>query len=129
MVRARSILIVDDDDEICDFLTFEFARRGWQAAFALDGDAAWACLTKQRFDVVVSDVRMPVSDGLSLLRRVRTLDVRPAFILMSGYTDIERMDPQSLDADAIVAKPFDVEELVQRVDLSLAKRLDAGAVR
>ena len=111
----------------CDFLVFEFTRRGWLAVFALDGNAAWRRLGAERFDVVLSDVKMPVADGLSLLGRVRALADRPAFVLMSGYSELERGDARAADADGIINKPFGVEELLALVDRSLSRRAGAGA--
>jgi DNA-binding response OmpR family regulator len=124
--RVRTILIVDDDEEICDFLVFEFTRRGWRASFALDGDAAWARLGTESFDVVLSDVKMPVADGLTLLGRIRALAAAPVFILMSGYHEIERDDPRAAGVADIVNKPFGVEELFQSIERSLGKRSEGG---
>ncbi len=122
MERTRTVLIVDDDEEICDFLVFEFTRRGWLAVFARNGDAAWSRLTAELVDLVLSDVKMPQSDGLSLLGRVRALDRRPLFILMSGYHEVTRGDPRADGVDAIINKPFGVDELFQLIERALSAR-------
>jgi two-component system, NtrC family, response regulator HydG len=124
--RPRSILIVDDDEEICDLLSFEFKRRGWRPEVSHDGESAWARLAQGPVDVVVSDVKMPVADGLSLLARVGVLGARPVFILISGYSEIESSDTRARAADAVLTKPFDLEELVQAIDRSLSVRSSAG---
>ena len=126
MERTRTVLIVDDDEEICDFLVYEFTRRGWFALFARNGDAAWSRLTAQLVDVVLSDVKMPVADGLSLLGRVRALERRPLFVLMSGYHEVQAGDPRAAGVDAIINKPFGTDELFALIERSLSVRAGAG---
>jgi DNA-binding NtrC family response regulator len=122
MERSRSILIVDDDEGVCDLLVWEFARRGWAPTFAVDGEAAWARLREHPVDVVVSDVRMPAGDGLTLLARARTLAERPVFVLLTAYGPL--CEPA---ADGQLGKPFSVEELVALVDRCLTERAFAPA--
>jgi two-component system response regulator YesN len=124
----KSILIVDDEEDICDFLVYEFAARGWHTAFALDGESAWQHLRQEPVDVVVSDVKMPISDGLALLKRARGMNEPPVFLLITGYSALdERASAGDEQADAILAKPFSLDQLIQLVDRCLAERAATGA--
>jgi DNA-binding response OmpR family regulator len=127
--ERRSILIVDDEEEICDFLVFEFHTRGWRAEFALDGESAWEKINRDPVDVVLSDVRMPVVDGFALLERVRGMPVQPAFLLVTGFSEIDDDAARAIGADGIVIKPFDVEELVRTLGRCLAGRAAVGGVQ
>jgi CheY-like chemotaxis protein len=73
MTKAR-ILFVDDDPSVLGALTRRFrALREWEVGTAPSGQAALELLEQQAFDVVVTDMRMPATDGLALLGHVRTL--------------------------------------------------------
>jgi two-component system, OmpR family, response regulator len=118
----RTILIVDDEEEICDLLVFEFATRGWQTRVAAGGDAAWEILSNEPIDAVVTDIRMPAGDGLSLLDRLTQRPDRPIVVLTTGYADLDRTAARGRGADGMLTKPFDTVELVGLVEGCLQAR-------
>lgn len=112
----KSILIVEDEPDLCEMLAFEFANRGFCAYRAGDGREALDILRGFRPDVVVSDIRMPDVDGFDVLDKVKREDVNsPVVILISAYSDIAPHLSYHRGAEAIFTKPFRLAALVEAV--------------
>jgi CheY-like chemotaxis protein len=105
----RRVLVVDDDQAICDVLAAILADEGWAVSCAWDGEAALAAVAAEPPDLIVSDLMMPRLDGLGLRRRLREQGVRIPMLLMSAAAD------PSPDGVAFLAKPFDVDQLLSAV--------------
>jgi HD-like signal output (HDOD) protein len=110
----RRVLFVDDEPQVLESL--RDALRPWRRelamAFASDGPSALDRLASEPFDAVVSDMRMPVMDGATLLRHVQQLRPATVRIVLSGYAEIEPVARAATVAHRFLAKPCDVEELV-----------------
>lgn len=108
-----TILIVDDEEPVRDFLAQMLADGGHRTLQAVHGAEALELVAKERPDLVVSDIMMPVLNGAELCRRLKARTDTPV-ILMSAA------GPRAADgtgADAFIAKPFDLadmEALVER---------------
>lgn len=90
---------------------------------ASDGEAALAALQEKPFDVLISDVRMPVMDGFTLVRRLAELDLGvPSIIFVSGFADIDLRQMFEFGVEAFLSKPFKREELIACVETALADR-------
>ncbi len=109
----RRILFVDDEQAILDGLrsVLRAQRREWDVTFALGGNAALGELERSPFDVVVTDMRMPVVDGAELLRRTKEQQPRAVRIVLSGQTDAETAMKTVFTAHQFLAKPCDVDKL------------------
>ncbi|MCB9552643.1 MAG: sigma-54-dependent Fis family transcriptional regulator [Myxococcales bacterium] len=116
------ILLVDDEPTIRLSVGDALEDAGHRVTLAADGDAAAQKLTEHRFDVVVSDIRMPGLDGLSLFRRIRERAPETDVILITAYGAVEDA-VQALKEGArdYLTKPFDTGELLLRVE-RLAER-------
>jgi CheY-like chemotaxis protein len=124
MSKVRT-LVVDDEAELRKSLRDELLMDGWDVDDAEDGLMALQKMEKQNFDVVIADVRMPNLDGWSLLRKVRTKDLKTIFVIMSAYADTPPWEAYALGADAFFGKPFrisDLEELMRRMSLPMLDR-------
>jgi len=86
-MNAR-ILIADDEPEQLELLELILAEAGYSVAAAPDGAAALALLGRERFDVVVSDIRMPGLDGIQLLHAIRSTDLDLPVLLLTGDPDL-----------------------------------------
>lgn len=109
----RDILFVDDDRDLLDSLKARLYkhRRDWNMNFVVSGDEAIAALERQRFDLVVSDVRMPGMDGGQLLTVVKQRWPTSMRIIVSGYSDpVQAVRLTSL-AHQYISKPCDGREL------------------
>ncbi len=111
-----SLLVVDDEPDLCEMLSFEFTSKGHRVTSALDGQRAMAILESEPVDVVISDLRMPHLDGYELLDRIKTRNVHaPIVVLISAYADVAPEEPYHLGAEALFAKPFRLSDLSQRI--------------
>ena len=117
-----TILVVDDERPLRDLLVDLFESGGHRAVVAIHGRQALALVGTDRPDLVLSDVMMPLMDGIELCRRLKAdADTRAIpVILMSAMG--ERLARGS-QADAFIAKPFDLEVM----EALVADRLGVGA--
>lgn len=113
MGNPPSILVVDDEPAIREFLAFVLGDEGFRVLTATDGREALALARKHAPDVVLTDLMMPVADGYELIDNLRTGDVPVrAIIAMSAVHTAGDRDPR---ADLFVAKPFQVDQIVESV--------------
>jgi putative nucleotidyltransferase with HDIG domain len=120
------ILFVDDEQKIRDGLkrTLRPLRHAWNYEFAPGGVDALQMLNRGAFDVVVTDVRMPVMDGMELLKQVKTQYPHLLRIVLSGQSELENLIKSSGISHQYLTKPCSLEELKAAVErASLLKRL------
>ncbi len=116
----KRILFVDDDPNILKGLKLMLhnRRKEWELAFALDGPGALDLMEKERFDAIVTDMRMPGMDGAQLLEHVRKLHPETARIILSGYSDLEASMKAVKPAQHYLMKPCSadtLQELLKRI--------------
>jgi DNA-binding NtrC family response regulator len=114
------ILVVDDQDMIRDSLAATLAREGHEIVAATDGPAAVARLGTTRFDLLISDLRMPRMTGLELLAEARRLRPDMPVVLMTAFAAVNTaVEAMKLGAYDYIQKPFDGEEIKLLVDRTL----------
>lgn len=126
------VMIVEDEPNIVESLTFVFGREGWQVAAALDGDTAIERLLHEPPDVLVLDVMLPPHSGFEVLKRIRSepaLRHLPVIVLTAKGQETDRHTALRLGADAFVTKPFSNRDIVQQVRDLVAGRQSTGAGR
>jgi HD-like signal output (HDOD) protein len=113
VARKQRVLFVDDEDAILEALraVLRPQRREWDMVFALGGPAGLQQVEASRFDVVVTDMRMPVVDGAALLSRVKQLQPHAVRLVLSGQTDPQTALKSVFTAHQFLAKPCDPERL------------------
>jgi DNA-binding response OmpR family regulator len=120
------VMIVEDEPNIVESLSFVFSREGWQVTAALDGDTAIERLLGEPPDVLVLDVMLPPHSGFEVLKRVRKepgLRDLPVIVLTAKGQEKDRHTALRLGADAFVTKPFSNRDIVQQVrDLAASKQ-------
>jgi two-component system copper resistance phosphate regulon response regulator CusR len=120
------ILVVEDEDQIADFVVRGLREEGYTVERAADGDSAWHALAGGGWDVVLLDWWLPGPDGLALLRRLRQADrSTPVLFLTARDAVSDRVRGLDGGADDYLCKPFAFEELLARVR-ALARRRDGG---
>jgi HD-like signal output (HDOD) protein len=109
----RRVLFVDDEPRILEGLRrmLRPQRHDWEMAFAPGGEAALALMEASRFDVIISDMRMPGIDGATLLCRVRDLYPQVVRIVLSGHTELSTALRVVPVAHQFLAKPCDAQML------------------
>jgi len=115
---TRSILIVDDEEIIRDFLSE--VLEDYQIELACDGDEAIEKLRQKSFDLVITDLRMPKVPGEEVVRASREINPKIKVIVISGYSSLYTVS-QSVNngACAYLSKPFSIKELMQAVKSAL----------
>ena len=123
--RARHLLIVDDDDRIRELLKEYLTRAGFRVTAAAGGAPARRLLATLDFDLAVFDVMMPGEDGFSLtkwLREQRGVSGRTPVLMLTARTEAsDRIEGLKLGADDYLAKPFEPEELLLRIEAILRR--------
>jgi two-component system NtrC family response regulator len=117
------ILVVDDDESLRRVLEYNLAQEGYAVATADSGEAALALFEKNRFDLVVTDIKMPGMDGMDLLRRVKEVSPDTQVIVITAFGTIE-MAVEAMKAGAFeyISKPFNRDELKLTVRKALRFR-------
>jgi DNA-binding NtrC family response regulator len=112
------ILFVDDDIEILESIRclLQAYRDDWDMHFAQGGEAALRICRKYRFDAVISDMRMPGMDGVTLLTHIRSIFPNAARLILSGYADARHRKRADQVAHRILAKPCDADELRMNIE-------------
>ena len=109
------ILVVDDEPQVVWMLQFSLEAEGYQTLSARDGRAALDEVREHHPSVVLLDIMMPVMDGWAFLEELQALpaDARPRVIVVSARSSLrDRAKAAELGADAFVAKPFNVDDLL-----------------
>lgn len=124
MSQDYKILIVEDDDQLLDLIAELFEEEGYQTEIAKNGQEALDKLRsveegKAWYDVVLSDINMPVVDGLKLLTLMRERGVQCSFIFLTGYASKEKaLTAMRHGAYDMIDKPFEHIQLSQAVKLA-----------
>jgi len=121
------VLVVEDEEQIADFLVRGLREEGFIVDHAADGDRGWAALKSQSWDVVVLDWWLPGTDGMTLLRRFRQAGhLTPVLFLTARDAVSDRVRGLDNGADDYLCKPFVFAELLARVR-AMSRRGNAQA--
>src|SRR5262249_41545182 len=125
------ILVVDDEKVIRDMLADFLGMEGYIVRTAEDGTSALGELTKNHFDLVISDLKMPKMGGIALLDEIGKIAPDALTVIMTGFGTVETaIDAMKRGAYDYVLKPFKVEEVIHIVQRGLEKqRLAAENLR
>ena len=118
------ILVVDDEQHMCDICTRTLRRGGYYVLATTDPKvAARELRVDQRFDLLLTDIKMPTMSGLDLAHIAREYDPAIAIIIMTGFASMENLQ-QSVQRGVadFLSKPFELEQLRLAVDQALHKR-------
>jgi DNA-binding response OmpR family regulator len=114
---AKKILVVDDDPELQDLISFALKREGYDVIIATDAYEGLEALEREHFDLALLDVMMPKMDGLMMLSQVRERDKELRVIVMTALTTPEAAIGALRDqASDFLAKPFDVGQLLSAIN-------------
>ncbi|MBI4101404.1 MAG: response regulator transcription factor [Candidatus Nealsonbacteria bacterium] len=110
------VLIVDDEQRICNFLSAKFRSEGYETITAQDGrEALEQVLSHEpKPDIIILDIMMPMMDGWEFLKELRTFSDIPVIILSAREAGADKIKGLDLGADDYVTKPFNPDELMAR---------------
>ena len=123
---AKSILIVEDDNNIADLLRLYLEKEGYQATIAADGTQGIDLYRKLRPDLVLLDVMMPGVDGWGVLRAIRQDSQTPVIMLTAKGETSDKVSGLKQGADDYITKPFEMKEVLARIEAVLRRAAGDG---
>jgi CheY-like chemotaxis protein len=115
-----SILVVDDELELLEIFSAWLGRSGYRVFTAPNGAEALKVLRTQKVDVILSDIRMPVMDGVTLVRNLNQMESPlPKIIFVTGYGNFSRREILAMGVEALLDKPLSRPILLHTIDQSL----------
>ena len=121
----RRILLIDDDEELCELLAAFFSGEGFEISAVHDGPSGIAEALSGNCSIVILDVMLPGCSGFDVLREIRTKSRVPVLMLTAKGEHVDRIVGLELGADDYVPKPFNTRELAARVRAVL-RRTEPG---
>lgn len=138
LAMGPSILIIDDDTELCALMKDFLTSNGLEIEAVHDGRLGLARALESNFDLVILDVMLPLLNGFELLRIMRRRSAVPVIMLTARTSEQDRVLGLNTGADDYLPKPFGADELLarvravlrrtKRVDVIGAERISAGGV-
>jgi DNA-binding response OmpR family regulator len=121
----RKVLIVEDDPDIARLVQSHLADNNCDAVIAEDGETALKLFAGEQYQLVILDLMLPDTDGLTLCRKMREKETFiPILMLTAKSSELDRVLGLEMGADDYLTKPFSVPELIARVK-ALFRRIDA----
>lgn len=114
------ILIVDDEKPICDLIDLNLTEAGYHCSAVQDGLEAINLIEQENYDLILLDIMLPGADGYDIMEYIRPLGV-PVIFITAKHEVRDRVKGLKLGADDYLVKPFDVVELVARVEAVLRR--------
>lgn len=120
----KKILVVDDECDICDFVSNFFQERGYQVFTAASGEDAIALAKKETPELVLLDIKMKGMDGIAALKHLRSINKTMKIIMVTALEDQDRMDEAGrLGACDYITKPLMLDYLEHAVEKNLKERI------
>jgi DNA-binding response OmpR family regulator len=116
-----AVLLVDDDRDLVDVLTYILRREGYEITTAYDGEQGWARFEKEAPELVILDANMPGLDGMEVCKRIREVSKAPVIMLTARTDEADIVQALGLGADDYITKPFSPRQLVARVKAVLRR--------
>jgi CheY-like chemotaxis protein len=125
---AKTVLVVDDDDNTRRFLTVALEENGYEAVTAADGDEGYKKLQEMKPDLILLDVMMPKKTGFSLFKQIRRIEELKDIpvIMLTGVAGVLEEDDAQAEGDTFES-PFD--SIRERLRMGIAKMREEGVIR
>ena len=114
------ILIVEDEEAISDLIRMNLVKAGYSCVCAFDGNEAADIISQERFDLILLDIMLPGMDGYELLAYIKTMEIPVIFITAMGELN-QRVQGLRAGADDYITKPFEIVEMLARVETVLRR--------
>ena len=119
MTHKLSILLVEDEKNICDFISTSLSAQDYRISTAHTGKEALPIITSQCPDLILLDLGLPDMDGMEIIRQVRTWSSVPIIVLSARTQGQEKVRALDLGADDYLTKPIGTSELLARIRTAL----------
>lgn len=122
MTSKTKILLAEDDPNLGSLLQEYLKAKDFETVLCTDGDKAFKTFSKEQFDFVILDVMMPIKDGFTVAKEIRTINKKIPIIFLTAKTMKEdTLKGFNLGADDYITKPFSMEELLVRINAILRR--------
>ncbi len=115
------VLVIDDEENVCELITLYFEKAGYAVACAGDGNDGIEMVRSQKPDMVILDLMLPGMDGLDVCKEIRKFSNVPLIMLTARVDEVDRVLGLEIGADDYVTKPFSPRELLARVKAVLRR--------
>lgn len=122
----KKIIIIDDDQNICQLLNIYLVKEGYSTSICHNGKDAIALISEKSFDIALLDIMMPEMDGFETLAAIRKFSQIPVIILSAKGDPMDKISGLDIGADDFVTKPFEPQELISRIK-ALLRRVQSTA--
>lgn len=122
----KKILIIEDNKGVSNYLKLELEHEGFEIQIEETGRKGLEAFEKDSFDLILLDLMLPELNGIEVLRRIRAKSNIPVIIETARGDTIDKITGLNTGADDYISKPFEIEELIARVN-SLLRRSAMGA--
>ena len=123
------ILLVDDDPQLIRLLRANLESVGYRLLMAADARTALKLVDMEMPDIILLDIMLPEMDGYELCRRIREFSTVPIIMLTAKVEDVDKVKGLKLGADDYLTKPFNVQELLARIEAVLRRTKSAEGVK
>ena len=127
--ESKSILLVDDEQSITDFVSYSLMKDGYKVDVANSGEDGFRLACARNYDLYILDIMLPGMDGYELCRRIRSRSSSPVLFLSARDTELDKVVGLEIGGDDYLAKPFGVRELIARVHALLRRGALEGGVK
>jgi len=110
----KKLLVVEDEKNLCVLYKEELTEEGYNVTTVMDADTALALIKKKKFDLVITDIRMPVKNGIDLITQIMALRKDIPIIINTAYQSYKH-DFMTWAADAYIVKSASLEELKSKI--------------
>ena len=118
---ARKILVVEDDHNISDLIRMYLEKEGFEVQTTFDGGSALELFRTTQPDMVLLDIMLPVMDGWAVCSRIRETSRTPIIMITAKSEVFDRIQGLEMGADDYIVKPFEMKELIARINAVLRR--------
>ena len=120
MFTGKNILVVDDEPDLREILRDELEFAGATLSEAENGAQALTLAKAQKFDAIISDIRMPGGDGLTLAKNIKGQDgVNPVMFLVTGFADVAPAEAYDIGVEGFIYKPFNLGPVMENLNRAM----------
>lgn len=123
---AKTILVVEDDQNISELLRLYLEKEGYSVQIAADGRQGVELFRKAKPELVLLDLMLPVLDGWGVLRAIRQESKTPVIMLTAKGETIDKVSGLKQGADDYITKPFEMKEVLARIEAVLRRAGESG---
>jgi len=118
-LNDKTIMVVDDDKNICELLSLYLTNEGFSVLFCYDGSSALSMFKEQSIDLILLDIMLPVINGWEVCKIIRRTNSIPIIMLTARDMLEDKIQGFDLGADDYIVKPFEPKEVIARIKARL----------